>query len=82
MNNIEAEIRKFIVDRFLFGEDKAFDGDASLLEAGIVDSTGVLELIAHIERKYGIKVENDEFIPENLDTINRLCAFLDRKNVR
>ena len=82
MNSCETEIRKFIVDRFLFRENKTIDGDASLLEAGIVDSTGVLELVAHIEQRYGIKVEDDELVPENLDTVNGLCAFLDRKNVR
>lgn len=75
----EPEIRKFIADRFLFGEDHELKSDTSLLETGIVDSTGVLELIGYLEEHYGIKVEDDELVPENLDTIASICAFLGTK---
>lgn len=74
-----SEIRQFIVDRFLFGDDKKLGDDDSLLEAGIVDSTGILELINHLEERYGIKVDDDELVPENLDTIAGIAAFLAKK---
>jgi acyl carrier protein len=75
----ELEIRKFIADRFLFGDDHKLECHASLIEAGIIDSTGVLELIGYLEEQYGIKVEDDELVPENLDTIASICAFLGTK---
>ena len=75
----EPEIRKFLADRFLFGDDKKLGDDESLLEAGIIDSTGILELINHLEEHYGIKVNDDELVPENLDTIASICAFLSKK---
>ena len=75
----EHEIRKFISDKFLFGEDNNLPSDASLLEAGIIDSTGVLELIAYLEEQFKIKVDDDELVPENLDTIAGVCKFLSKK---
>ena len=77
--DFESEIRQFLVDNFLFGEEKPIRLDESLLAAGLVDSTGILELISHIEARYQIKVQDDELIPENLDTISNLCAFLKKK---
>lgn len=79
MPNYEAEVRKFIADRFLFGDDKKLGDNDSLLEAGIVDSTGILEVVAHLEKHFGVKVDNDEMIPENLDTIANIGAFVKRK---
>lgn len=77
--DFESEIRQFLVSNFLFGEEKPLSADESLLEAGLIDSTGVLELISHIEARYRIKVHDDELIPENLDTIANICAFLNKK---
>jgi acyl carrier protein len=79
MEDHEIEIRKFIIDKFLFGEQKKIAGDLSLLDADIVDSMAVLELISYLEESFGIKVEDRELVPENLDTIDRLCAFLSKK---
>jgi acyl carrier protein len=79
MPEYETEIRQFIADRFLFGEDKKLGDDDSLLEAGIIDSTGILELINHLEERYKIKVNDDELVPENLDTIASISAFLGKK---
>jgi acyl carrier protein len=79
MTDYGAEIRAFILDRFLFGEAREIRADLSLLDAGILDSTGVLELVSYMENRYGIKVEDDELVPENLDSIDGLCAFLGRK---
>lgn len=78
---VKDEIRRFIAERFLFGDDKTLGDDDSLLEAGIIDSTGILELIGHLEGRYGIKVDDDELVPENLDTIAGIAAFLSRKGV-
>ena len=73
-------IRQFIIDNFLFGQDASgLQDGTSLLEQGIIDSTGVLELVAWIEHHFGITVRDAEVVPENLDTIARLCAFVARK---
>lgn len=82
MNDIEAEIRKFLTDQFLFGEDRLIDRDISLFDQGILDSTGILELINFLEERFGVKVQDDELMPENLDTIGNIGAFLERKQAR
>lgn len=76
---IEQQVRQFIVDAFLYGQDSALSGDTSLLESGIVDSTGMLEVIAFLETTYGFTVQDHELIPENLDSIQNLVAYIDRK---
>jgi acyl carrier protein len=74
-------LRQFIRDNFLFGlQGESFSDDDSLLEKRIIDSTGVLELIAFLEENFGVKVQDDELLPENLDSINRLVRFLDKKS--
>jgi len=80
MVSVEKEISDFIIENFLFGEkDCQLSGDDSFMEQGIIDSTGVLELVAFVERTYGIKVKNDELVPDNLDSVNKLVRFIDRK---
>ena len=77
---IRADVRGFIVKNFLFGAgDGTLDDAGSLLEARIIDSTGVLELVAHIESEYAILIEDDELVPENLDSIASLVAFVGQK---
>lgn len=56
-----------------------FDDDDSFMDTGILDSTGVLELVGHIEKNMGIRIESDEIIPDNLDSINRLVSFILKK---
>jgi len=73
------DINQFIIDNFLFGDDNTVGNDASLLENGIIDSTGVLELISFLEETYEITVEDDEMIPENLDSIDNINQFLNKK---
>ena len=76
----EYEVRALIIENFLFGEDDGkLSDDDSFLEKGIIDSTGILELVALLEGKYGVKITNNELEPENLDSINKLVRFLDRK---
>ena len=78
MSNLET-IRSFIVDNFLFGDGSQLTDNTSFLEEGIVDSTGILELVAFLEETYGIVVEDDELIPDNMDSINRIDSYLTKK---
>ena len=76
----KSKIRAFIVETFLFEDpDTSFEDDDSLLDSGIVDSTGVLELVAFIEEEYEVEVKDEELIPENLDSIDKIAAFIERK---
>jgi acyl carrier protein len=79
MSSRHQEIKNHIVQEFLFGNDEGLANDTSFLEKGILDSTGVMALVAHLEGTYNIKVEDDELLPDNLDSIDAICAFLDRK---
>lgn len=79
--NVRRELTQFIVENFLFGTPPNFSSDDSFLENGILDSTAVLELIFFVESRYGIKVEDIELIPENLDSINGLVEFVQRKTL-
>lgn len=72
-------IRSFVVETFLLGDDDGFGDDDSLIEGGIVDSTGVMEIVTFLEETYGISVADDELVAENLDSITRLRAFVDAK---
>jgi acyl carrier protein len=77
---VERELRSFLTDNFLLGDDlEALPGNASLIEAGIIDSTGVLELVGFLEQHYGIRIADDELVPENLDSIDNVVSFVDRK---
>jgi acyl carrier protein len=76
---IVQQLRSFIVENFLFGQDSSLKDGDSFLQVGILDSTGVLQLVAFLEEKYGITVEDGELTPENLDSINNIVAYLSRK---
>jgi acyl carrier protein len=79
-NGIKAQIQSFIVDNFLFGESpQNLKETDSFLDTGIIDSTGVLELVSYIEETYGFQVEDEELIPENLDSIANVTAYVMRK---
>lgn len=73
------KIKAFIVENFLFGKDDGLEDDTSFLEEGIIDSTGILELVSFLEEEYGIAVEDEELIPENLDSIDNVTKYLERK---
>jgi acyl carrier protein len=79
MNAFEQTLRKFVRDNFMFGADTPLADDDSFLALGIIDSTGVLELVDFLQREYGIHVADEELVPENLDSIRNLAAFLERK---
>ncbi len=72
-------IRDFIGKNFYLPDASVLNDDASLMEQGIVDSTGVLELIGFLERTFGISVADTETVPENLDSIARIVAYVQRK---
>jgi acyl carrier protein len=75
--NIKSEIRKYIIDNFLYGnDDNTLGDDVSFLENGIIDSTGVLELVSFVQETFKIKVKDDELIPDNFDSLNKLEAFV------
>lgn len=80
MPAIENDVREFVTDSFLFGRTNvSLDGDDSLLEEGLIDSTGVLELVMFIEDKFDVTVEDEDLVPDNLDSINRLISFIETK---
>lgn len=77
---ISQDIREFIVANFLFGQGAdGLSDDQSFLENGIIDSTGVLELVAFLEQQFGISVADRELLPENLDSISNATRFVVRK---
>lgn len=80
MNGIAQQIRQFVSENFLFGQsaDQLKDGD-SFLDNGIIDSTGVLELVTFLEETFPVKIEDEELVPDNLDSINSLVRFLESK---
>lgn len=80
MSNIDQDIREFIVTNFLFGQaDVSVPDDQSFLDSGIIDSTGVLELVAFLEQRFGIAVADRELLPENLDSVRNAARFVERK---
>jgi acyl carrier protein len=79
-HDISLAVRRFIGENFLFRDDgDAIAHEASLLEAGIIDSTGVLELVSFLETTFGIEVQDDEMLPENLDSIRAIASYVARK---
>jgi acyl carrier protein len=80
MEQIRRELRQFVTSNFLLSDEEAdLTDEASFLEQGLVDSTGVLELVSFLERRYAITLDDAELVPDNLDSIGKLTAFLERK---
>jgi len=78
-DGVEKRIRDYVTQSFLLGEKLAIDSTASLLSNGVLDSTGVLELVTFLESEFGIQVGDAEMVPENLDSLANLAAFVQRK---
>jgi len=77
---IEAKLRTYILEDFLFTDDESdLSSSDSFLEKGIIDSTGIMEVIFFINDEFGIEVEDDEMIPDNLDSVNNIVAFIEKK---
>ena len=79
MTNYIGQIKEFVVENFLFGDRSRIGDDTSFLESGIVDSTGLLELVGFLEEKFGIRVEDEELVPDNMDSLQSISAYLARK---
>jgi acyl carrier protein len=75
MTPIEQKLRTFITENF-FVEETDLSGDASLTRSGIIDSTGVMEILLFLEEHFGLKVPDEEVTPENLDTLNNLVRYV------
>ena len=82
MSALQQKLRAYIVENLLFGQDGNFEDTDSFMESGIIDSTGVLELISYLEEEYSIVVEEEEMVPDNLDSVARLAEFVSRKRAK
>ena len=80
VNTIKHQIRQFLIENFIFSNDEVdLNDEGSFIENGVIDSTGILELASFIEETYSIVIKDEEMIPENLDSINALTAFIQAK---
>ena len=79
MSDNKSKIRAFIIENFLFGNDDGLKDETSFLEEGIIDSTGVLELVNFLEEDFDITIDDEELIPENLDSISNVTSYLEKK---
>jgi acyl carrier protein len=80
MNEIKSQIKEYIVDNFMFGDNRIrFSDTDSFINKGILDSTGVLEIITFLEEKFEITIEDDEILPQNLDSVENIFHFLNKK---
>ena len=77
---IEPQIRQYLAENFLFSDNGyELEDEASFLEEGVVDSTGVLELVMFVEETFGITVQDEEIMPQNFDSVSQLAAYVRRK---
>jgi acyl carrier protein len=76
----EQKIRDYILENYLFTDDQsALTNDDSFLDKGIIDSTGIMEVIFFLEEEFGIQVDDEEMVPENLDSVKNIVAYISRK---
>jgi acyl carrier protein len=76
---VQERVRQFVLEYFYVSDPTELTDEISLIDSGIVDSTGMLEIILFLESEYGFHVEDHETVPENLETISRIAAYVDRK---
>ena len=79
MSDAKEKVRAFVVENFLFGEENGLTDGSSFLEDGIIDSTGILELVDFLEDEFSISVDDEELVPENLDSLNNVTAYIEKK---
>ena len=82
MKDLKASLRGFIRKNFYMPDGQQLPDDASLRDLGVVDSTGVLELVSFLEQEHGIVVDDAELLPENLDSVDAIAAFVEKKRAR
>lgn len=78
-SEIRQAVRQFVVDNFLFGQDGDLEDGTSFMDQGIIDSTGILELVAFVEKTWDVKVEDEDLVPDNMDSLDNICAFIQSK---
>lgn len=76
---VEEKIREFLRENFLFGSHEAIADSDSLLDRGIIDSTGAMELVSFLEESFGVRVDDEDLVPENLDSVAAISSFVARK---
>ena len=80
MQQIAQQIRAFVVDNFLFGEDNGhFFNNDSFLDKGLIDSMGILTLVEFVKDKYSVSIEDEELVPDHWDSVERIAAFVHGK---
>jgi len=79
MSELERELRNYIIENYFLDQERAFRNADSFMELGIIDSTGVLELVSYLQQRYAVQIAEDELVPENLDSIDNLTRFLRKK---
>ncbi len=79
MVDYTGDIKNFVVKTFLFGDRNSLQADTSFMAGGIIDSTGILELVSYLEKTYSIKIQPEEMIPANLDSVDKVAQYLVRK---
>lgn len=77
--SVQQKITEYLAENFLLGDASELNPDESLLDSGVMDSTGVMELVQFLEQTFRIEVQDDDLVPENLDTIANIDAFVNRK---
>ena len=78
-SKIAAEVKDYIEKIFVYDQETNFKVDESLLDSGLVDSTGILEVVSFIEETFNISIEDEEMVPDNLDSVNKIASFIFRK---
>ena len=79
MSALQDKLHNYIVDNYLFGGNRPLADTDSFLDLGIIDSTGILEVVSYIEGEFGITIESEEIIPENFDSVEKLTKFVTTK---
>ena len=78
-DDVRKRLREFVAKNFYLADPDSFDDKTSFLDRGIIDSTGVLELVTFVENEYGLAVADEDMVPANFDSIDALVAFVGRK---
>ena len=76
---IVAKVKDYIEKNFVYDQETTLKADESLLDSGLVDSTGILEVVAFIEETFGVSIEDEEMVPDNLDSVTKISSFIARK---
>ncbi len=79
MQDVQQRVKQFVVENFYVSDPSEVGDDTSLIATGLVDSTGMLEVIAFLETEFGIRIRDLEMVPDNLETIGRIASFVGRK---